>query len=339
MNDVVINAVLSLSALGVTAAVILYFVAQKFKVIEDPRIDQVNELLPAANCGGCGYAGCRQFAETIVRNKSLEGMNCPVGSEDTMKEVASLLGLEVDEQEKQIAVVRCNGSFANAPVKLKYDGPASCAFEHNLGAGPSGCPNGCLGLGDCVESCNFDAIYINEERGIPEVSEINCVACGACVDACPRNIIELRPKGKKDRRVFVSCVNTEKGGPAKKNCNVACIGCGKCVKTCPFDAITMENNLATIDPDKCKLCRKCAPVCPTGAILETNFPLRKPKEGQEQSDKPVDHAIEMQHTTTVLTYPKMPKPAKKPATTKTAEKGKETGAQKESKTGSKDKEA
>ncbi|MCF8301658.1 MAG: RnfABCDGE type electron transport complex subunit B [Bacteroidales bacterium] len=309
----VINAVLSLSALGVAAAVILYFVAQRFKVIEDPRIDQVNELLPGANCGGCGYAGCRQFAEAIVKNESLEDMNCPVGGDESMKEIASLLGLEVEEQLKMIAVVRCNGTFNNAPEKVQYDGPASCEFEHNLAAGSSGCPNGCLGLGDCVESCNFDAIYINDERGIPEVSEKNCVACGACVEACPRNIIELRPKGKKDRRVFVSCVNTEKGGPAKKNCSVACIGCGKCVKTCPFDAITMENNLATIDPEKCKLCRKCAPVCPTGAILEANFPMRKPKEGQEQSDKPVDKQIELKHTTTVLMYPEVPKPAKKAA--------------------------
>jgi len=145
-----------------------------------------------------------------------------------------------------------------------------------LFAGESACPNGCIGLADCVNACTFDAISIDDETGLPVVNT-NCVACGACVTACPRDIIELRPKGKKERRIFVSCVNTEKGGPAQKNCKVACIGCGKCVKVCKFDAITIENNLAYIDPIKCKLCRKCVIECPTGAIHELNFPPRKEK--------------------------------------------------------------
>ncbi|MBU2466743.1 MAG: 4Fe-4S binding protein, partial [Bacteroidetes bacterium] len=155
-------------------------------------------------------------------------------------------------------------------------GPSTCAFAHNLYAGEGGCPHGCLGLGDCVASCDFDAIHMNPETGLPEVND-KCVACGACVKACPRGIIELRPKGKKDRRIFVSCINEEKGGVAKKNCAVACIGCSKCFKVCPFEAITMNNNLAYIDPIKCKLCRKCVEVCPTDAIHELNFPPRKKK--------------------------------------------------------------
>jgi ferredoxin len=133
-------------------------------------------------------------------------------------------------------------------------------------------------------------MYMDEESGLPVVLQDKCVACGTCVDACPRNIIELRNKGKKDRRIFVSCINKEKGGPARKNCKVACIGCGKCVKVCPFDAITMENNLAYIDYEKCRLCRKCVPECPTGAILEINFPPRKEKpkgEGEETKKEEV----------------------------------------------------
>lgn len=282
MNEVILYAIISLGAIGIAAAIILYFVAQKFKVIEDPKIDIVEENLPAANCGGCGFAGCRNFAEaTVARAKkegNLEGLNCPVGGNEVMKVVADVLGLEVEESEPQIAVVRCNGSIQNAPKKTRYDGPATCAFAHNLFNGESGCPYGCLGLGDCVDACQFDAMYMDKETGLPVVIEENCVACGACVEACPRNIIELRNQGKKSRRIYVCCINEEKGGPAKKNCSVACIGCQKCFKVCPFDAITMNNNLAYIDYQKCKLCRKCVQECPTGAIHELNFPPRKEKK-------------------------------------------------------------
>ncbi len=289
MNDVIIYSVASLGAIGIAASVILYFVAQKFKVIEDPRIDEVEEALPAANCGGCGYAGCRAFAEALVRQgdekSNLDGLNCPVGGNDTMNTLAKILSLEVEEQDPLIAVVRCNGSHANSPKKVDYEGASSCAFAHNLFSGEGGCAFGCLGLGDCVKSCDFDAIHMDPETGLPVVND-KCVACGACVDACPRDIIELRPKGKKDRRIFVSCVNKEKGGPAKKNCDVACIGCGKCVKICPFDAITMENNLAYIDPIKCRLCRKCVPECPTDAIHELNFPIPKVKKEEVKPSQP-----------------------------------------------------
>lgn len=268
----------SLGAIGIAASVILYFVAQKFHVIEDPRIDQVDEVLPAANCGGCGFAGCRAFAEASVKQGeakgNIEGLNCPVGGNDVMAQVAEVLGLVVEEQDPLIAVIRCNGSLTNSPKKATYEGATSCAFAHNLFSGEGGCQHGCLGLADCVKSCTFDAIHMDPETGLPVVND-KCVACGACVEACPRDIIELRPKGKKDRRIFVSCINQEKGGPAKKNCDVACIGCGKCFKVCKFDAITIENNLAYIDPLKCKLCRKCEPECPTKAIHELNFPERK----------------------------------------------------------------
>jgi Na+-translocating ferredoxin:NAD+ oxidoreductase RNF subunit RnfB len=291
VNIVLLYSVIALGAIGLTAAVILYFVAQKFKVIEDPKIDEVSEALPAANCGGCGFAGCRAFAEALVsqgkEKGNLDGLNCPVGGNEGMANVAKILGLEVEVKDPLIAVVRCNGSFANTPKKVIFEGATSCAFAHNLFSGEGGCAYGCLGLGDCVKACNFDAIFMDSETGLPVVND-KCVACGACVTACPRSIIELRPKGKKDRRIFVSCVNKEKGGPAKKNCEVACIGCGKCVKVCAFDAITLVNNLAYIDPMKCKLCRKCAPECPTGAIHELNFPVRKEKEGEPvETKKPV----------------------------------------------------
>lgn len=283
-----IYSLITLGALGGTAAVILYFVAQKFKVIEDPRIDVVEELLPGANCGGCGYAGCRAMAEAIVKAESLEGKMCPPGGSETMAAVGKALGLEAEESEPKIAVIRCNGSLANAPTKVEYDGVTSCFFANRLSHGETGCPNGCLGLGDCVEACAFDAIHIDEDTGLPVVSEENCVACGACVTACPRDIIELRNRGKNERRIFVSCVNSEKGPHTIKNCSAVCIGCGKCQRVCPFDAITIKNNLAYIDFEKCKLCRKCVLECPTGAIHEINFPARKPKpEVEKPAAKPV----------------------------------------------------
>ena len=191
-----------------------------------------------------------------------------------MTKAGDVMGLKPEISEPKIAVVRCNGSKAHASQKSTLDGADSCAFSHYLFAGESGCPNGCIGIGDCVKACTFDAIHIDGETGLPVVHD-NCVACGACVKACPRGLIELRFRGKKDRRIFVSCMNTEKGALAKKNCEVACIGCGKCMKICPFDAITIANNLAYIDFKKCKLCRKCVAECPTSAIHELNLPAAK----------------------------------------------------------------
>jgi Na+-translocating ferredoxin:NAD+ oxidoreductase RNF subunit RnfB len=283
--DPILIAVIVLGGVALVFAAIIFGVEKKFIVVEDPRIDLVTEKLPGANCGGCGFAGCRNFAEAIVKNESLDGLFCPVGGNTTSAEVAKVMGLVAEEKMPQVAVVRCQGSFANSPAKTVFEGVSSCAYAHMLYSGPGGCPNGCLGLGDCVASCAFDAMYLDKKTGLPVVLEDNCVACGACVKACPRSIIELRDKGPKSKRIYVSCVNTEKGALAKKNCVVACIGCGKCVKACPHDAITLENNLAYIHFDKCKLCRKCVIECPTGAILEINFPARKVVEAPKINEE------------------------------------------------------
>jgi len=280
VDNIIIISIVALGGIGLLSAVVLYFIKSKFKVFEDPRIDEVEEALPSANCGSCGFPGCRSFAETVVKsakdNKSIEGLFCPVGGNDVMQNVGKIVGLEVEKTEPLIAVIRCNGTHTNSPGKIQYEGATSCAFTHALFTGEGGCQYGCLGHGDCVDACDFDAIHMNPETGLPVVND-KCTACGACVEACPRDIIELRKKGPKDRRIFVSCVNKEKGGPAKKNCSVACIGCGKCEKVCNFDAITITSFLAYIDFQKCTLCRKCVEVCPTSAIWEVNFKPRKPK--------------------------------------------------------------
>ncbi len=273
--SILLTAVVTLGVIGAASAAILYLIGQKFKVVEDPRIEQVQEALPAANCGGCGYPGCGGFAAALVKSDTMDGFYCPVGGQATMDKVAGILGRTAAVSAKKIAVVRCNGTCEHRPRVNYYDGASNCAIASSLYGGDTGCSFGCLGLGDCVESCTFDAIHINPETMLPEVVEDKCTACGACVKACPKDLIELRKQGPKSRRIYVSCMNKDKGGVARKSCDVACIGCSKCFQVCPFEAITMENNLAYIDDDKCRLCRKCVPVCPTNSIWELNFPPRK----------------------------------------------------------------
>lgn len=276
----ILSAVIVLGVIALIAAVVLYACSKKFAVYEDPRIGQVQELLPGANCGGCGFAGCADMAGALVKAcdaGSIDGLLCPVGGQAVMGQVADLLGMAVANSEPKVAVVRCYGTCENRPRIAEYDGLMTCAAVNATGQGETGCGYGCLGCGDCTRACTFDAIHMNPETGLPEVDEDKCTACGACVKACPRHIIELRKKGPKGRRVYVRCVNKDKGAVARKNCQVACIGCGKCFKVCKFDAITIENNLSYIDPEKCRLCTKCVDECPTGAIVKVNFPVRKPK--------------------------------------------------------------
>ena len=283
--SLILVAVISLGAIGLISAVILYVASKKYAVYEDPRIAQVAEVLPQANCGGCGFPGCSGFAAACVKAGSLEGKMCPVGGQPTMEKVASILGLEAAASEPKVAVVRCNGTCANRPKLTQYDGVRSCVVANSTFGGETGCTFGCLGCGDCVSACQFDAIHMNPETGLPEVDESKCTACGACSKACPRSIIEIRPKGKNNRRVYVQCVNKDKGAVARKACAAACIGCGKCVKVCPFEAITLENNLAYIDPAKCKSCRKCEMECSQQAIVAVNFPPRKPKAEAPAAEK------------------------------------------------------
>lgn len=288
--SLILVAVISLGAIGLVAAIILYVASKKFAVYEDPRIGQVAEVLPQANCGGCGYPGCGGFAAACVKAGSLDGKFCPVGGQPVMDKVAGILGLEATAAEPKVAVVRCNGTCENRPRTTQYDGVRSCAIAHATYGGETGCTFGCLGCGDCVSACKFGALHMNPETGLPEVDEEKCTACGACVKACPRNIIELRPKGKNNRRVYVQCVNKDKGAVARKACTAACIGCGKCVKVCLFEAITLENNLAYIDPAKCKSCRKCEMECPQGAIIAKNFPPRKAKPAEAPAAQPAPAA-------------------------------------------------
>lgn len=297
MTQTIIWTIVIISVLGLLLAIVLFFIAKKFKVEEDPRIDEVEKVMPGANCGGCGFAGCRAFADAAVKAPNLDSQFCPVGGNDVMKKVAAILGYEVKEKAPMVAVVRCNGSCENRPRTNVYDGYPSCKVKASLYSGDTGCAFGCLGCGDCVEACQFGALSMDPATGLPVVDETKCTACGACAKACPKGVIELRNVGttpKNNRRVYVSCVNKEKGGVARKACAAACIGCGKCAKVCKFDAITVENNLSYIDYSKCKACGQCYFECPTGAIHVVGFTPKKvePKPAPAPASAPAPAAAE-----------------------------------------------
>jgi RnfABCDGE-type electron transport complex B subunit len=273
--------ILSLSLLALISSVILYFVAQKFKVFEDPRIDEIQAILPAANCGGCGYAGCRNFAEALVSADTLDNLNCPVGGAAVMTAAGKILGKMAPVVDPLVAVLLCNGAAEFRSVTSKYDGAHDCRIEHNLYIGETDCSYGCLGNGDCERACTFNAIHMDHETGLPVIADNECVACGACIKACPRKLIELRRRAKKEKKIYVACSNCDKGGTARKACKVACIACSKCVQVCESGAVKIENYLAYIDAKKCTFCRKCVTECPTDSIMEFNFPPRKIKSETE----------------------------------------------------------
>lgn len=275
--DTILSGVLVLGGIGFFAALILYYVAQKFAVKDDMRVVKIERILPGVNCGGCGKAGCHDFATACAKANAeeLDKLYCTVGGNKLMKEIADIMGYTITEKEPTIAVLRCQGSCQNAPIKFEFTGLKSCRLAAQIATARSECPYGCMRLGDCVKACKFGALSINKETGLPQVDENKCVACGACVEVCPKKLFELRPKGKDGARVYVACRNEQKGAVARKNCKVACIGCMKCTKI--NSKIKVENNLSYIPSniDAKKYGQALAETCPTRAIIYTG-----PKENK-----------------------------------------------------------
>jgi electron transport complex protein RnfB len=259
----VIKAVLVLGLSGALFGGILALASQKFHVEPDPREDEIAQLLPGANCGACGFPGCSGCAAAIVAGDASINA-CPVMDSECAARIAALMGVESGaDTEKKVARVFCQGADDKCPPRYVYDGLRSCKAAHRLAGGGKSCVYGCLGLGSCVDACMFDAIHMGPD-GLPVVDEAKCTSCGLCVAACPRGIIQLVPISQQ---VTVLCTSRARGAEVRKTCKIGCIGCGICVKACPQQAITMEDNLAVIDPEKCDACGICVEKCPTKCIV------------------------------------------------------------------------
>jgi Na+-translocating ferredoxin:NAD+ oxidoreductase RNF subunit RnfB len=261
MDITLIIAVATMGGLAFIFAGGLAFADKKLRVEENPLIAKVNDALPGANCGACGKAGCYDFATNLVEGKA-EVTGCPVGGNETAKLLAEIMGVEANDTIKYYPRILCKGGISEAATKMtNYYGPLSCTSMDMVSGGDKLCFYGCLGGGDCVEACPFDALFMNED-GIPELIEANCTGCSMCVKACPRDIIEMHPA---DRNVFVFCKNHDNPKQSKNVCSVACMGCGICAR--PSDGgIVMENDLAVINYDKLDESKIPFDKCRTGAL-------------------------------------------------------------------------
>ncbi len=263
MNGIVLAIVL-VTLVGILGAVILVVASKFMAVYEDPRIEQVTEVLAGANCGGCGYAGCADYAKAVVE-KGVPCDKCAPGGAACVKAISKIMGVDGGDVLPKRAYVGCQGTSENCKQQYDYTGIQTCAAASKLYGGPKSCQYACVGLGDCVKACKFDAITV--QNGVAVVDPDKCTGCGACKEACPKSVIFLSTMLNQP---MVMCSNHEKGPVAMKECNTACIACGLCERFCPEEAIKVTDFVARIDYDKCTGCGICVAKCPKKII---DFPM------------------------------------------------------------------
>lgn len=261
--ETITAAVVFMSALGLLLALVLVVANKNLFVYEDPRIDQVEDLLPHANCGACGTPGCRPFAEKLVKGEVEPGL-CTVNAKDVNQVIADFLGVDLGKQEKRVARLACAGGSHVAYIRASYGGLDSCRAAALVSGGGKGCAWGCLGMGDCEDVCDFDSIRMNA-HGLPVVTDDKCTACGDCVDVCPKDLFSIHPVS---HRLWVACMNQDFGDEAEAECEVICTACERCAQDSPEGLIDITDNLARIDYQKNSIASKVAiERCPTGAIV------------------------------------------------------------------------
>ncbi len=273
MGEIII-AIAILGGLGIGFGAVLAAASKVFYVETDPRLEKLNECLPGANCGGCGYAGCAGYAEAVLNGEAPIG-KCASGGNECAQAMAEIMGVEAAEVTRKVALVRCSGEkiydadgnlIRGVKSKATYEGFKDCIAASKVGGnGPISCKYGCLGFGTCVKACKYEAISV--VNGVAKVNEDRCVGCMACANVCPRQlIVPVEPH----RNVVIACNSMAKGAVTTRSCTLGCIGCGLCKKICPEGAITVTNNLAVIDYSKCTNCGLCATVCPKHLIKDSN---------------------------------------------------------------------
>jgi len=251
------------SILGLVIGLFLGLASRKLEIVVDEKEAKIRELLPGANCGGCGYAGCDACAKAIAEGAASANA-CPVASHEVHMEIAKVIGGSVEATEKKVAFVNCTGTCDKSKINSAYYGPKDCKLAAGIGGnGSKGCSYGCMGFGSCVKVCAFDAIHIVD--GIAVVDREKCTSCGMCVAECPLNLIELVPYRAK---TMVACSSHDKGKDVKTVCTIGCIGCKLCEKACEYDAVHVNDNLAKIDYDKCTNCGACVKACPVKVIRQ-----------------------------------------------------------------------
>ena len=257
----ILNATVAMGALGLALSIILGVASKVFYVYVDPKVVAVDECLPGANCGGCGYAGCSDCAVAMVAGE-VPPNACKAGGDDVTEAIAAVLGISAETAERDIVSIFCKGTHNSTKRKYNYKGVSDCRAAVLLSGGDKSCSYGCLGLGTCVANCSFGALSM-DDNGLPVVDEELCTGCGTCVTVCPRHIPVLI---KESQKVAVLCSSHDGGKVVKETCDVGCQGCGKCKKACPEEAIIVDKFLAIVDSKKCTGCGECFEVCPTGII-------------------------------------------------------------------------